>query len=516
MADLLGPHAFGRAVMDRPPAPLPFPPGSDAAAHAPFSIQTIGVDAPGNAPSTDDDGTGDYVVVTMTTAVDGTVVPTTMPDSFPPPPPPPPPSRPRPRPPPDSVDETMDDTVAADHADGHVVVANGECRLMGPFAIFVQLGLGSLALLSLVFKRWRERPQRPLKIWFFDASKQVFGSVLVHMSNVFLSLLTSGRFSFKLEPGVVASSSGALLRLIRRDDGEEPYLPNPCSFYLLNLAIDTTIGIPILIGLVRLTTAIVAHTPLGKPRESIQSGNYGHPPSAWWWFKQSILYFCGLFGMKICVLIIFLVFPWISRVGDWALGWTEGNEQLQIVFVMMLFPLIMNAMQYYIIDGFIKEQPVHDGGHHHHHDGRYDVLSDSADDEDDGSARPPLHRRFRRDDGGADGDDESSSGDQREEEDDEELDMLGDVDDVAGGKRAAVTVAVAPIVVTTTTTVIHSTKHEHVTSSASSATGTATIRGADNNDDVDYDPRVDGETRTVIGSSASQRQILDATAAKEP
>lgn len=128
------------------------------------------------------------------------------------------------------------------NGDGHVGVAKGECRLMGPFALFVQLGLGALALLSLVYKRWRERPQRPLKIWFFDASKQVFGSVLVHMSNVFLSLLTSGRFSFKLEPGVVATSADALMRLVRRDDGEQPYMPNPCSFYLLNLAIDVSLS----------------------------------------------------------------------------------------------------------------------------------------------------------------------------------------------------------------------------------------------------------------------------------
>ncbi len=58
--------------------------------------------------------------------------------------------------------------------------------------------------------------------------------------------------------------------------------------------------------------------------------------------------------MKICVLLIFLIIPWISRVGDWALRWTEGNERLQIIFVMMLFPLLMNAIQYYIIDSFIK------------------------------------------------------------------------------------------------------------------------------------------------------------------
>jgi hypothetical protein len=97
-------------------------------------------------------------------------------------------------------------------------------------------------------------------------------------------------------------------------------------------------------------------TPVGNPRESITSGNYGSPPKTWWWFKQSIIYFMGLMGMKICVLIIFLALPWISRIGDWALKWTEGDEVLQVVFVMLVFPVIMNATQYYIIDSFIKNQ----------------------------------------------------------------------------------------------------------------------------------------------------------------
>lgn len=60
--------------------------------------------------------------------------------------------------------------------------------------------------------------------------------------------------------------------------------------------------------------------------------------------------------MKLIVLAIFLTMPWISKVGDWALSWTDGNEKLQIAFVMMIFPLIMNVMQYYIIDSFIKKR----------------------------------------------------------------------------------------------------------------------------------------------------------------
>ncbi|KUJ18524.1 uncharacterized protein LY89DRAFT_581983 [Mollisia scopiformis] len=271
---------------------------------------------------------------------------------------------------------------------------NGECRLLGPFAIFVQGALGLLALLALVYKRWRERPQRPLKIWFFDVSKQVVGSVLVHIANLLMSMLSSGQFSIALDVATV-STRGIQRRMV---DSQGNYKPNPCSFYLLNLAIDTTIGIPILIFLLRILTALFAMTPVGNPRESIESGNYGNPPRTWWWCKQSMIYFIGLMGMKICVLIIFLLLPWISRIGDWALRWTEGDEVLQVVFVMLVFPVIMNATQYYIIDSFIKNQkPDHeripdvdrDDSFDQGHEGRYeDPTSGSSDeihsgDEDD-------------------------------------------------------------------------------------------------------------------------------------
>jgi STIMATE family len=222
----------------------------------------------------------------------------------------------------------------------------GECELLGPFAILVQAALGLLALLSLVYKRWRERPQRPIKIWAFDASKQVFGSVLLHLANLVMSMFSAGQ----IQASVAQAAAGAA----GVNGGK--YQPNPCSFYLLNLAIDTTLGIPILIIILRLLTAGASLTPLANPPESIRSGNYGTPPRATWWLKQSMIYFIGLLGMKSCVFIVFELLPWIVQVGDWALRWTEGNEAVQIAFVMLIFPLIMNAMQYYIIDSFIKNK----------------------------------------------------------------------------------------------------------------------------------------------------------------
>ena len=93
----------------------------------------------------------------------------------------------------------------------------GECKLLGSFSLLIQLALGGLALLSLVYKRWRERPQRPLKVWAFDVSKQVFGSAMLHLLNVLMSMFSAGQIEIRPQ-----------------------YRPNPCSFYLLNLGIDVS------------------------------------------------------------------------------------------------------------------------------------------------------------------------------------------------------------------------------------------------------------------------------------
>lgn len=262
---------------------------------------------------------------------------------------------------------------------------NGECNLLGSFSVLIQGVLGALALLSLVYKRWRERPQRPVKIWAFDVSKQVIGSILLHLLNLAMSEVSSGTISFvaaaaKGAQGAVENAADlggdasasvgeqgegvgmlAIRSLMaiaaRAEKGKMPTgAQNPCSFYLLNLAIDTTLGIPILITLLKLVTFAAKQTPLARPPESIESGKYGQPPRTTWWLKQCLIYFIGLLGMKFCVFMIFQLCPWLGAVGDWALAWTNGSQQLQIVFVMFLFPLIMNAMQYYIIDTFIKEQ----------------------------------------------------------------------------------------------------------------------------------------------------------------
>ena len=108
--------------------------------------------------------------------------------------------------------------------------------------------------------------------------------------------------------------------------------------------------------------------------------------------------------MKAFVYFLFAILPWLANVGDWALRWTEGNEKIQIFFVMLFFPLIMNAMQYYIIDSFIKgkEPPDHEP-----------VLSEDNESDSldrNGNSRRPGSGSINQDLGGAfDSDDDEET-----------------------------------------------------------------------------------------------------------
>jgi hypothetical protein len=94
--------------------------------------------------------------------------------------------------------------------------------------------------------------------------------------------------------------------------------------------------------------------------------------------------------MKLCVFFLFQLLPWLGWVGDWALRWTEGKAWMQITFVMLIFPLIMNALQYYIIDSFIKDSSS--GGY-----------EQAPDDEDDDEQEGLISGRRDSDDGSSEG-----------------------------------------------------------------------------------------------------------------
>jgi len=258
----------------------------------------------------------------------------------------------------------------------------------------------------------------------------------------------------------------------------------------------------------------VALTPLGNPPESIQSGNYGTPPNAWWWFKQSIIYFCGLMGMKICVLILFMLLPWLPRVGDWALGWTEGNEELQIIFVMMLFPVIMNALQYYIIDSFIKKKITANetdaaaagdgssraGASHRHHRRRRDGHLDVAYEE---LAVASSDETGDSNDSCCDMDDDDDEPDDAQKHRRRHYRQNGQHYRKTGRKNSS-----SHLLLKKTRT--RSSSSSGGSSSLTTVTPCHNGTITNSNGPVEYDPAVDGDSHTLIGSGRSHdAQSLD-------
>lgn len=259
-------------------------------------------------------------------------------------------------PPTPSIAALASDTIPTPTASpiiGTPEVDGDNCKLMGPFALFVQAIMGVLVIGSLVYKRQREKPKRKWKIWALDISKQMLGQLFVHILNVVLS-------------DFVASGGGE----------------NPCSLYFLNILVDTTVGVFFIYIALKWVTWFLTerlglegfvsgqYTPplpaivpaTGSSSSSVQSGASRRSfrrgrPRIEYWFKQLGSYLFVLFLMKMAVLVIFALFPFLFDVGSWILSFFGSHKDFQVLFSMALFPLAMNVLQFWLIDSLLRHNP---------------------------------------------------------------------------------------------------------------------------------------------------------------
>ncbi|KAJ1964778.1 hypothetical protein IWQ62_002841 [Dispira parvispora] len=129
---------------------------------------------------------------------------------------------------------------------------------------------------------------------------------------------------------------------------------NPCIWYFMNLVLDTTVGVYILYLYLKLIQKVVRQLQL----TDMESGNYGTPPRVRIWAKQSIAFFLALLLMKLTVTIALAVFPALAVVGRIFLAPFRqvGDPRIQVVMVMLVVPLIMNIVQFWLIDQVVKQK----------------------------------------------------------------------------------------------------------------------------------------------------------------
>lgn len=127
---------------------------------------------------------------------------------------------------------------------------------------------------------------------------------------------------------------------------------NPCSLYFLNILVDTTLGVFIIYLTLRVTTHVLTDV---WGFSGFVSGQYSDRnkrgrgkasrPKLSYWLKQLGSYFFALFVMKLIVTILFVIFPFLFAFGRWLLGLFGEAKNVQVLFVMCIFPLAMNTLQ---------------------------------------------------------------------------------------------------------------------------------------------------------------------------
>ena len=64
---------------------------------------------------------------------------------------------------------------------------------------------------------------------------------------------------------------------------------------------------------------------------------YGDPPSFKYWPRQAALYVLSLMTMKLLVIGLLILFPFLLTIGEWLLSWTGDGDALQVILYAHTF-----------------------------------------------------------------------------------------------------------------------------------------------------------------------------------
>ncbi|OQS05564.1 hypothetical protein THRCLA_02328, partial [Thraustotheca clavata] len=222
----------------------------------------------------------------------------------------------------------QDDATILTQTSTHLMVSS--CRLLsGVFESLVQVVLGLIAMSVLVLKRYRESPRRPVQVWLFDAGKQAIGAGVAHAANIAIAIFLVG-YSQKKDPA------------------------DQCAMYFINFTLDTSFGVLLnwllLRGLVRLAK-YYKWTHLQIP------GEYGDPVQVQIWLLQLLSWLVIILLTKLIIGRVIVMFHAdLELFGDILFKPLENYPHAELVLVMIACPCLMNALQFWIQDSFLKKK----------------------------------------------------------------------------------------------------------------------------------------------------------------
>jgi len=161
-------------------------------------------------------------------------------------------------------------------------------------------------------------------VWFLDVMKQGIGSSFGHFANIFLSVIIADTLT----------------------DADE------CQWYGLTYVVDSTLGTAINLSLLRIFEHIVRKSPHCT---RMNFGEYGNPPQLNIFFPQLCVWLTiVLLGKS---MILFWMFQLINPLNTFIsrlFRIFHDQPRLELVVVMIIIPTILNTVQFWVTDTFLK------------------------------------------------------------------------------------------------------------------------------------------------------------------
>jgi len=208
------------------------------------------------------------------------------------------------------------------------------CQVLGDFfGLIVQGLLFGVCVCSLLLK-WRlEEPRRTLKVFLLDSSKQIVGAGAIHVMNMGCAIVFSAH---------------------------EEATADECAWYWVNIMLDTTFGVVVCWGLLKLTEKVLGYDSGHYGKKAETGINWEDNPDYMKWLSQITVWCVIVSVMKLIVVILM----WIGasfweRVAILCTHWIH-DRQLRLVFVMIVTPTLMNMFQFWVTDSFLKHQKTKD------------------------------------------------------------------------------------------------------------------------------------------------------------
>ena len=227
----------------------------------------------------------------------------------------------------DATNEKNNTNVADETGEG-----NSKCEMFGGFGFLIQAILGAAAFSILIVKRYIEKPRRAWKIWFYDVAKQIISSLVLHLFNLIISAILSS------------------------DEKDA----DACVWYFVTVVLDCTLGAFLSYIFMWLIDGIANSSDwtflkTGLYYEEYLEGNKKNYRLIW---KKYLSQLGVWLGITLIVKIILLIMLKICKLflvnlGTFFLS-PFSNAKLRLVMVMIIFPVILNALYFWVVDNILK------------------------------------------------------------------------------------------------------------------------------------------------------------------